>query len=290
MIRNLDTGLLRAFVAVAELGGMTAAAQQLHLTQAAISQQIRRLEEQLGQQLFDRGKRGLSRTAMGDRLYGPARAMLAQNDEIWAMMTRPEFEGEIRIGVPHDIVNAILPKALRRFDAAWPKVHVRLDCSNTPDLLVRMNQGELDLILTTEAGTPGHARRMVHDRLAWYGTLNGSAHCRKPLPVALGDENCAFRPIIRQALADAGLDWRLISDTAQAHAVDALIGADIAIGAGLASTLPPGFEILPEACGLPHLPAFYINLYLPRFGASEIAVEFARHLEDALSESAKLAA
>lgn len=290
MARNLDTALLRAFVAVADMGGMTAAAGQLHLTQAAISQQIRRLEEQLGVKLFERGKRGLGRTAIGDRLYGRARALLAVNDEIWTMMTHPEFEGEVRVGVPHDIVNSIMPNALRRFDQAWPRVHVLLDCSNTPMLLEKLEAGSIDLILTTEDSTPSHAVRLVHDRLVWFGARNGIAYERKPLPVALGDENCAFRPIIRQALAGAGKDWRLICDTGPMHATEAVIGADLAIGAVLSTTVAPAFEILPEHTDLPHLPAFYINMYLPRFGASEIAIELARHIEETVSNSAKLAA
>ncbi len=82
-VRNLDTSLLRAFVAVADTAGMTAAANLLHLTQAAVSQQIKRLEEALGAQLFERDRRGLRLTNAGERLYGRAKRLLALNDEIW---------------------------------------------------------------------------------------------------------------------------------------------------------------------------------------------------------------
>ncbi len=100
MSRNLDTALLRAFVAVAETAGMTSAANVLNLTQAAVSQQIKRLEDAFGTALFTRDRRGLTLTAAGERLFAKAKRLLALNDEIWAEMTTPVFEGEVhpRIG------------------------------------------------------------------------------------------------------------------------------------------------------------------------------------------------
>src|SRR3712207_7198538 len=114
MIRNLDTSLLRAFVAVAETAGMTSAANVLHLTQAAVSQQIKRLEEAFGCDLFERDRKGLRLTAAGERLLGRAKRMLAINHEIWAEMTTPDFSGEVRLGIPTDIVHAYLRSEERR--------------------------------------------------------------------------------------------------------------------------------------------------------------------------------
>ena len=128
MVRNLDTSLLRAFVAVAETAGMTSAANVLHLTQAAVSQQIKRLEDAFGCELFERDRRGLRLTAAGERLLGRAKRMLALNDEIWAEMTTPDFSGEVRLGIPTDIVHAYLPPILKRFARAYPKVRIVLDC------------------------------------------------------------------------------------------------------------------------------------------------------------------
>src|SRR5919205_1808477 len=124
MPRNLDPALLRAFVAVADTAGMTSAANVLHLTQAAVSQQIKRLEETFGCELFERDRRGLRLTAAGERLLGRAKRMLAINDEIWAEMTTPDFSGEVRIGIPGDVVQAYLPPVLRRYARFYP--HVRI--------------------------------------------------------------------------------------------------------------------------------------------------------------------
>src|SRR5260370_36121915 len=108
MARNLDTALLRAFVTVAEAGGMTAAANRLNWTQAAISQQIKRLEEGFGCILFERDRRGLAMTNAGERLFGKAKRLLALNDEVWADMTTPTFTGDVKLGVPFDLVGTYL--------------------------------------------------------------------------------------------------------------------------------------------------------------------------------------
>src|SRR3712207_3141082 len=115
MPRNVDTALLRAFVAVAETSGMTAAGAVLNLTQAAVSQQIKRLEESFGCRLFERGRRGLELTSAGERLFGRAKRLLALNDEIWAEMPTPLYEGEVRLGIPNDLVSVYLPTFLKSF-------------------------------------------------------------------------------------------------------------------------------------------------------------------------------
>ena len=85
MTRNIDVGLLRAFVAVVETGSVTRAAHLLNLTQAAVSQQLKRLEELLGVELFDRTNRALRTSADGERLLPHAHAMLSQRHEVLAV-------------------------------------------------------------------------------------------------------------------------------------------------------------------------------------------------------------
>jgi DNA-binding transcriptional LysR family regulator len=129
--RDIDVGLLRAFAAVAETGGVTSAARLLNLTQAAVSQQIRRLEEFFNLTLFDRQQRRLELTPTGDRLLAYAQRILALNDEIWGVMSSPDFEGEVKLGVPHDIVTPFLPPILKTFNQCWPRVRVTLVCQPT---------------------------------------------------------------------------------------------------------------------------------------------------------------
>ncbi len=115
MSRNLDLTALRSFVAVADAGGVTRAAGFLNLTQSAVSMQIKRLEEALDLALLDRTGRGVALTPSGEQLLSYARRMVALNDEAWTRLTCQSHEGEIVLGVPHDIVYPAIPQVLQRF-------------------------------------------------------------------------------------------------------------------------------------------------------------------------------
>ena len=278
MPHNIDTALLRAFVAVAETGGMTSAARLVNLTQAAVSQQVKRLEETFGRQLFERDRRGLRLTPSGERLLVRARRLLALNDEVWALMTAPDFTGEVRLGVPHDVVGPYMPPVLKSFDQAWPGVRVSLDCRTSVNLLRALERREVDLILTTERACAPHGETLLPDPLVWVGARDGRAWKRDPLPVSIGGEDCAFRPFAIEALNHAGRDWRPVCEISNMLAECAAVEADLAVVPLLASTVPETLTILGAGDGLPPLPMFQINLYLPQVGASDIAVELARHV------------
>ena len=117
-MRNLDVTTLRSFVAVADSGGVTRAAGLLHLTQSAVSMQLKRLEEMLGLDLLDRSGRGIALTASGEQLLTYARRMVSLNDEVITRLTDQAFEGEITLGVPHDIVYPFIPRILQQFNTA----------------------------------------------------------------------------------------------------------------------------------------------------------------------------
>lgn len=262
-MRNLDIALMRSFVAVAETNGMTAAANVLHLTQAAVSQQVKRLEEMLGRQLFERGRRGLLLTGDGERLFGRAKRLLALNDEIWAEMTTEVFSGQLRLGVPYDLVATYLPGVLRSFARAHPRVEITLVCKASPVLKAALAAGEVDVALVEEAVPGGEGELLATDRLVWVGARGGEAHLRRPLPVA-SCEFCAFRPAIFEALRRADIPFRVFTEAANLDASSAAVQTDLAVVAALASTVPDGMTVLGSGAGLPALPAFSINLYLPK--------------------------
>jgi DNA-binding transcriptional LysR family regulator len=278
MIRDIDVALLRAFLMVVDTGGVTTASRLLNRTQAAVSQQIKRLEELFGAELFLREHKRLTLAPAGERLLGQARQMIALNDQLWGQMTRPDFEGEVRLGVPMDIVSSYVPTILRRFNHAWPRVRVMLVCENSHELLEQLASGQIDLTLTTDTTTGPGATLLRRDRLVWVGSPGTEAHRQRPLPVSIGSRTCRFRPVVLAALRQAGLDWRFVIEVANQDAVYATIAAGIAVGAVLEDSLPGNMQILDAKSGLPPLPEFLVNLFLPATGASEIATELASHI------------
>jgi len=204
MMRNLDITTLRSFVAVADTGAMTRAAGFLHLTQSAVSMQLKRLEELLGLELLDRSGRGIALTASGEQLLTYARRMVALNDEVMARMTDDAYEGEVRFGVPADIVYPNIPRVLQRFDRTYPRVRVNLYSSYTRKLKAMLEAGELDLILTTEDECGPGGETISTQRLVWVGAPGSNAFRGRPLRLGF-ERACLFRPWVQRALDDAGI-------------------------------------------------------------------------------------
>jgi len=273
--RNIDIGLLRAFVAVVETGSVTRAAHLLNLTQAAVSQQLKRLEELFAVALFDRSNRTLRPTAAGERLLAHAQSMTAMNDDLWGLMSTPHYEGEVRVGVPHDVVEPNLPAVLRRFDRAWPRVRVTLISGITAELLANLHRNDLDIALSTEPDVPPNAELLLSDPLVWVGAAGGQAHQRTPLPVSFGSPHCAFRASAIHALAGAGRDWRPVCEATVLDAVKATVYADVAVAPMLLSAVPADLSVIDAAEGLPPLPPFCINMHMRRTGRTAVADEFA---------------
>jgi DNA-binding transcriptional LysR family regulator len=260
MARNLDLTALRSFVAVAETGGVTKAAHLLHLTQSAVSMQLKRLEEALNQSLLDRSGRGVALTSQGELLLSYGRRMLALNDEAMARMTDDAFEGEIRFGVPADVVYPHIPQILQRFDRAYPRVRVNLFSSYTRKVKAMIASGDLDLILTTEDECDASGETLCMQRLVWVGAPGGTAFRARPLRLAF-ERACLFKPWVLRALDQAGIAWEMAVDTGATRTVEASVSADLAVHAMLECAISPYLEPIAHGGALPDLPSTRINMY-----------------------------
>lgn len=259
-MRNLDVTTLRSFVAVADSGGVTRAAGFLHLTQSAVSMQLKRLEELLGVELLDRSGRTIALTASGEQLLVYARRMIALNDEVIGRLTDQAYEGEIVLGVPHDIVYPAIPQVLKQFHAAFPRVKVHLISSYTRALKEQYGRGECDLILTTETLLDPGAVTLCRKPLLWVGAPGGAAWRQSPLKLAFG-RMCTFRPRVVEALDEAGIPWDVMVETESDRTIEATVSADLAIHTMIEGTEPPHLERISHGGALPELPMQQINLY-----------------------------
>lgn len=262
-MRNLDVTVLRSFVAVAECGGVTRAAGFLNLTQSAVSMQLKRLEELLGLELMDRSARRIALTNAGEQLLGYARRMVELNDEAFDRLTRAEYAGEIRLGVPHDIVYPVIPMVMQHFAASMPRVRVHLVTSYTTKLREEFSRGEMDLILTTERELGPSGETLAEIALRWVGAPGGQVWRQRPLRLAQAVQ-CGFRQGVHERLTRAGIDWTEVVETESDRTVEATVSADLAVTALLEGTVPGQLAEMPPSCGLPDLGAYNINLYSNR--------------------------
>lgn len=282
-MRNLDVTPLRSFVAVADLGGVTRAAGVLNLTQSAVSMQLKRLEDMLGVPLLDRSNRSIGLTAAGEQLLSYARRMVELNDDIMARLTDQVFEGEIVLGVPHDIVYPAVPQVLQRFAAQFPRMKVNLITSFTRELKVQFQRGECDVILTTEAGQDAGGETLATKPLKWVGAPGGSAWKQRPLRLAFG-RFCIFRAGAIAALDAAGVDWEIAVETESDRTIEATVSADLAVHTMIEGTEPRHLEQIDHGGSLPDLGVQQINMYVTDKGRKQVI----QHLADQLRHAYKM--
>ncbi len=260
MARNLDLTALRSFVAVADAGGVTRAAGLLNLTQSAVSMQIKRLEDSLDQPFFVRAARKLTLTPEGEQLLTYARRMLSLNDEALSRLTCQSFEGEVRLGVPHDIVYPQMPRVLKRLAQEFPRVRINLASSFTRLLREGFAHGDHDIILTTEEEPMPGAEVLATRDLVWVGAPGGTAWQRRPLRLGF-QEGCFFRPIAQSALEEAGIDWEIGVEGRNEQVVEAMVAADLAVSARMRGAIPGGVEVIEGENLLPRLGQLKICMY-----------------------------
>jgi DNA-binding transcriptional LysR family regulator len=285
MTRNLDLSLIRTYVTVADNGSMTVAANLLHMTQGAVSQQVKRLEDVLDCLLFVRKTRTLELSRQGEQFLVKARQLLRLNDEIWAEMTGQPLHGSLRVGVPYDLVTPLAP-AMKAFADAHPHVEISLVCAASPELSEAVNNGRLDVSLVEYVASAADGEVIRIESLVWVKGRGSDAWRKRPLPLSMVDERCAFRPVVLGALADEGIPWRTVFESGNIEATAATVRAGLAITTWLVSTVPADLEtIAPHAAGLPALPPFAICLRLPPT-VQPAAQEFARYVRESMSNDA----
>src|SRR3984957_17005206 len=289
MTRNLDLDLIRTFVTVADSGSMTVAANLRHMTQGAVSQQVKRLEDLLDCLLFVRKTRKLELSRQGEQFLVKARHLLRLNDEIWADMTGQSLRGSLRVGVPYDLVTPLAP-AMKAFTETHPHVEISLVCAASAELSEAVNRGSVDVSLVEYVASEADGEVIRIEPLVWVKGRGSDAWQKRPLPLSMVDERCAFRPVVLGALADEGITWRTVFESGNIEATAATVRAGLAITTWLASTVPADLETLaPQAAGLPPLPPFAICLRLPAT-VQPAAHEFARCVRESMSNAAAVAA
>lgn len=268
MPRNLDLTALRSFATVADAGGVTRAAGLLHLTQSAVSMQLKRLEENLGRPLLDRSGRGVSLTADGEQLLGYARRILRLNDEVYARLTDQAYEGEVVLGVPSDVVYPAIPMVLRQFHAAYPRMRVQLISSYTSRLKSMFGRGQCDVILTTEEQKDAGGETLTALPLVWVGAPGGQAWRQRPLRLAF-EHNCIFRKEVQEALDEVGIPWEMGVESDSTRTIEASLSADLAVHAVIEGTVRRDLEVVDHGGALPDLSVTQVNMYAAQKSGNE---------------------
>jgi len=250
---SLDLDLLRTFVAVAERGSFSAAATRISRTQAAISQQIQRLEAQLCASLFVRNSREVRLSPAGERLLGYANRLLQLSEEASLAVRDGTTRSVVRLGVTDEIAAYALMPALTEIRNQRPDLLFEISTGSTRDLLPQLG-ARCDLIVGL--ALPGHSvgTTLATLPLRWVGHWPGKA----TVPLVLYPEGCLMRGQALVALDRAGMPWEITTSTSSVASVEAAARAGLAVGV-VASHLAA--TDLPKARGLPALPSIEVRIF-----------------------------
>lgn len=280
---NLDTDILRSFVAVADAGGFTAGAERVARSQSAVSIQIRKLEERLGKRLFERTPRRLSLTREGEALLGYARRLLDLNDEAVTVVGRPPLSGTLRLGVTEYFVPRHLPAILARFAAVHPGVGLTVETGISTNLRKRLDDGALDLAVVRQGPADPPAEILLQEPLLWVAGEGYRPDPKAPVRLVALAPPCGMRALALAALERAGR--RVVPVFTSGSLLGLLAAVEAGLGVAVLGyeSLKPGLRVLGRREGLPDLGSSAIAL-ITRRGADSAA---ARAMGDALRASLK---
>ena len=231
----LDLELLRSFVSVVDSGGFTRAGERVHRTQSTVSQQIKRLEEDIGQPLLNRTGKEVTPTEAGEQLLSYARRLLSLAEEARDVLALPGNEGAVRLGIPEDFAAYRLTKLLAGFSRARPGLRLDVRVDQSTYLRRDLERGELDLALFKRSAGEKGGIAVWPERVHW---VTSKSHPIDPavrsVPLIGFPTGCLYRSRAIHAIESAGRPWHM------AYTSSSLAGIQAAVAAGL------GLSILSE--------------------------------------------
>ena len=288
----IDVDQLRTFIAIAETGSFTRAAEIVHKTQSAVSMQMKRLEERLGRPIFARDGRASKLTEDGERLLDYARRIVKLNVEALAAFYDRDLAGRVRLGLPDDYADRYLPEIMARFSRAYPGVELTVVCEPSVQLVERIDANDLDLAIVTDCGTSRASETFRRERLLWVTSNRHSTHLEEPLPLALGRPSCGWRRAAIECLETMGrpLPHPLHQPERQRGRRRGAVGPRGVSVPGIG--LRPGMRVLSPADGFPELPGCRVGLIRNPHERLALADALAEHIIlslDNISEASQAA-
>lgn len=251
---NLDLDLLRTFVAVADLNTFAAAAAAVCRTQSAVSQQMQRLEQLVGKELFARHGRNKLLTEHGIQLLGYARKILRFNDEACMSLMYSNLQGVLTLGASDESADTILPFLLNRISSVYPKLALDVSVKRNAFMIEMLNENKVDLVVTTHRPGQFNCLTLRTSPTHWYCAAEYVLQKGEPIPLVLLDDPSPFRDMVLSALNEANIPWRLAYVASTLPAVRAAVKAGLGVTARPVEMMSPDLRVLGKSVGLPALP------------------------------------
>ncbi|WP_379866554.1 LysR family transcriptional regulator [Marinobacter sp. M5B] len=265
---KLNSDLLRTFLAVAETGSFSRAAERIFRSQSAVSLQIKQLENSLGQAAFQRLARGVVLTPAGEKLFPFARKIVGLLDEAIGELKGNQLQGSIRIGIPDEYGGTLLPGVIAQFSRDHPQVELSVRCSLSASFPEALAKGEIDIAVYAVEAPLNDALLLRREKTHWVTSKNHLIHEQKPVPLALFDRTCWWRDRAIEALDRSEKNYQVSFSSESVTGIAAAVSAGVAVGVLGESSLRDDFRVLTLVDGFPSMPDSSLVLE-QREGASE---------------------
>jgi len=280
---DLDIDMLRCFREVAQTGSFTKAGKAIGLTQSGVSVKIRRLEERLDTQVFNRTSKSLALTPEGEILMDYAGRILAVHNETVSRLTKPKASGTLRIGLIDYFLPELLPKLLSKFRQQYPNIHLEVRTDVGINLIPLFEEGELDLVVTGRDAYQGPCRVLMQEPLIWVIGKDTELSLQDVLHLVLLPSPCVFRKMATEGLEKANRKWEVLYTGSSIANIQAAVQAGMGLSILPAGALTEGLRKAPANLQLPELPMYSIVLIKDEENSSGARDVFVSYLEAELN-------
>ncbi|MEH6579558.1 MAG: LysR family transcriptional regulator [Amphritea sp.] len=236
----LDLELLRTFVMVVRTGELKKAAEAIYRSHAAVSMQMKRLEEQLGSCLMERSNRGIRLTEAGKTLLSYSEQFLKLNNAALSALAGRDLSGQLSFGIPTDYAQDFLNYFMPVLTRELPNLEARIVCDRSRNLRKQLDAGELDIAIVAGEAESSDEMLLWSERLIWSAPVCIRLEDQEEIPVAIHEDNCIVRDLCLDGLKKANIPYR------QVFGSPVLENVATAVHAGFAISLLPESLLVPN--------------------------------------------
>lgn len=281
---DLDIDILRCFFEVAQTGSFTIAGKNIGLTQSGVSVKIKRLEERLDLQVFNRAGKKIFLTHEGEVLLDYSKRILSLHDEVVRQLAKPKACGKLRVGLIDYFIPEILPNLLNKFRKHYPNIHLEVRTDAGIHLVPMFEKGELDLVVMGKDAYNGPCRILTQEPLEWViGSDSDISPKDKIINLVLMPSTCSFRKIAIEYLDRENINWEVLFTGTSISNIQAAVQAGMGLSVLPKGAIKEGIKKAPSQLNLPKLPMYSIALITEEDKKNDARDVFVNYLEAELS-------
>jgi DNA-binding transcriptional LysR family regulator len=279
-MRTIDLDLLRSLVAFDQTGSLARAADRVGRSESAVSLQMKRVEDLVGQRMFTHVGRRLVLTDEGYGVLHYARRMLAMNDELVSAVSQRPLSGKLRIAASQDFGDEILPRVLKDLSRKFPEVRFEVEVEGGMRGLSELEKREVDVVLTIGLHDHPSAHRLQRAKIAWIGTLEFAERIGRPVPLVVFSQPCRFKQRAMELLNKAEIPWEIVFKSPSLSGLWAAAKANIGLTVRSSYWVPSGLMLLdPLQIGLPDLGDTEVDIHYFEDALTPDVLEMIKHME-----------